>query len=106
MTLTALIFCVESRLLFLQRLKQVLCLSAFAMTKHMLQLGSNLTVITSREHMIFTSSCLRDKLYDCLDILIDVARNPAHKHWEVRDLVPPSLKLDVANYHNDPTAMV
>ena len=104
--LIVLVFCTESRLLFLQGLERVLCLSGFGVTKHLLQMGSDLTVITTREHMIFTSSCLRDKLYDCLDILLDVARNPAHKHWEVRDLLAPSLKLDLAKYHNEPTAMV
>ena len=71
----------------------------------MQQMGSDVTAITTREHMVITANCLRDRLYDCLEILTDVARNPAFKTWEVKDLAP-TMKLDVAKYHNEPATMV
>ena len=69
-------------------------------------MGSDLTVTTTREHMIISANCLRDKMYDCLELLKSVALEPAYKSWEVRDNLNAPSKLDVAKYHTEPATMV
>lgn len=79
--------------------------AAFGVTKRMLQMGSDLTATTTREHMIISANCLRDRIYDCLELMTCVALEPAYKSWEVRDMTPP-LYLDVYKYQTEPATLV
>ncbi|XP_061822171.1 cytochrome b-c1 complex subunit 2, mitochondrial isoform X1 [Nerophis lumbriciformis] len=69
--------------------------SAFKICRGIEAVGGNLSVVSSRENMVYTVDCLRDDIDTVMEYLINVTTAPEFRPWEVSELTP-RVKTDKA----------
>ena len=79
--------------------------SGFGLTRGLQQVGSGLTVSTSRDHVMYEVDFIRDELDGVLDVLGGIAFEHSFKPWEVSDM-SKVLKQDLETYQLEPNAVV
>ncbi|XP_014466268.3 cytochrome b-c1 complex subunit 2, mitochondrial [Alligator mississippiensis] len=67
--------------------------SSFKITRGIEAIGGSLSVISTRENMIYSVDCLRDDVDTVMEYLINVTTAPEFRPWEVTAL-QPQLKID------------
>jgi len=59
--------------------------STLGMVRELQQSGASLEVTCSRDHFVYSGSCIRDSLEDVLANIAGAVRGPLFEHWEVAD---------------------
>lgn len=67
--------------------------SAFKICRGVEAVGGSLSVMSTRENMIYSVDCLRDHIDTVMEYLINVTTAPEFRPWEVSDLTP-RVKMD------------
>lgn len=79
--------------------------SVFGIARHMERAGATFKVTSSREHIIYQVSCLRDKLDYVLSFIDDTIHKPEFRSWELVDHVQPKLKYELSQYKKNQHAV-
>lgn len=71
-------------------------LSSFALNRSLEQLGCNLTVSSTRDHLYYVLEGKRDSIDDAIPFLSQIICEPSFKAWEVADS-RPRMEAEIAN---------
>ncbi|XP_048351267.1 LOW QUALITY PROTEIN: cytochrome b-c1 complex subunit 2, mitochondrial [Sphaerodactylus townsendi] len=79
--------------------------SAFRITRGIEAVGSNLSVASTRENMVYSVECLCDYVDTIMEYLINVTTAPEFRRWEVSE-AQPQLRVDKAIAFQNPQVCV
>jgi len=75
--------------------------TGFGLTRNINQIGGSFECTTTREHMIYTTECLRDETDIAAEFLSYASCNIGLKPWELKDM-QPRLNVDLAVLKEQP----